>query len=242
LAPLYRQLRNAYWWAAKPVLYQRLKADRARLRPFIPRGALVFDIGANRGDMTALFQDLGAGVVAVEPIPELARLIWGRFHVPVEQAAVGARPGVLTLRLGRVLNHSTLSADYAATFPDRVTDRTLTVSVVTLDSLIARYGQPYFVKIDVEGFEAEVLRGLSRPIPAIVFEFQRNLTEQARACLQQLDRLGSYGFQVAGNLPYPKGSTPLWPSCPASSARVLDHIRATFGAADYGDIYATLTA
>jgi FkbM family methyltransferase len=240
LALLYRQLRNVYWRVAKPELYRLLEADRKRLRPFVWHGALAFDIGANRGDMAALYQDLGAKVVAVEPIPEVARLISRRFHVPVEQVAVGARRGVLTLRLGRQSTHSTLSTEYAETFPDRVTDRTLTVSVVTLDDLIARYGRPHFVKIDVEGFEEEVLRGLSHPVPSIVFEFQRSLIEQTRKCLAHLDRLGSYGFQVAKNLRYPEGSTPLWPSSPTSSARVLDYIRATLGAADYGDIYATL--
>ena len=45
------------------------------------------------------------------------------------------------------------------------------VPVTTLDALIDRYGLPAFCKIDVEGFEEAVVRGLSRPIPSVSFEF-----------------------------------------------------------------------
>ena len=39
------------------------------------------------------------------------------------------------------------------------------VPATTLDELIAAYGIPAFVKIDVEGMEHEVLAGLSQPVP-----------------------------------------------------------------------------
>jgi hypothetical protein len=71
------------------------------------------------------------------------------------------------------------------------------VPCTTLDALMARHGVPAFAKIDVEGFEDIVLEGLSRPLPALSFEFttiQRNI---ARRCLERLDSLGVYGFDVA---------------------------------------------
>ena len=68
--------------------------------------------------------------------------------------------------------HPTL-ASLAPGFADRMAaapgfehvrwDAAETVPVTTLDALIAEHGPPRFVKIDVEGHEAEVLRGLSRP-------------------------------------------------------------------------------
>jgi FkbM family methyltransferase len=68
------------------------------------------------------------------------------------------------------------------------------VEVTTLDELISEYGVPSFCKIDVEGFEAEVLDGLSTPIQALSFEFAREILETTEACLEKLAALGPYEF------------------------------------------------
>ena len=71
------------------------------------------------------------------------------------------------------------------------------VEVVTLDGLIARYGSPSFVKIDVEGSEDAVLRGLSQPDTALSFEFTTIARDVAMACFDRLSALGDYGYNVA---------------------------------------------
>jgi hypothetical protein len=68
------------------------------------------------------------------------------------------------------------------------------VEVTTLDLLLARHGTPAFCKIDVEGMEAEVLLGLSRPLPALSFEYLPATPEVALGCLQRLQQLGEYEF------------------------------------------------
>jgi hypothetical protein len=72
-----------------------------------------------------------------------------------------------------------------------------TVPVTTLDALIAAHGTPRFVKIDVEGHEAAVLRGLSRPVPWVAFEFLPAALDVAAAAAGRLAALGPYRFTVA---------------------------------------------
>src|SRR6185437_1669411 len=149
-------------------------AEMDRLyRRFVADGDLVFDIGAHVGDRIAAFRRLGARVVAAEPQPALAqtlRLIYGRDRaVTIEQAAVGRTAGAVDLHLN-IANPTVSTASDA--FIDAARDaagwqeqrwtRTITVPLTTLDELIARHGTPRFVKIDVEGFEAEALAGLTR--------------------------------------------------------------------------------
>ena len=63
--------------------------------------------------------------------------------------------------------------------------------MTTLDDLIARHGMPAFAKIDVEGFEAEVLAGLTRPITALSFEFT---TIQRNVALASIERCAALGY------------------------------------------------
>lgn len=187
--------------------HRRGALDRMHAR-FAGRGDLVFDIGAHVGDRVASFRRLGMRVVAVEPQPLLAhllRLLYGRDgRVSVVQAAVGAASGTATMHLN--LDNptiSTASPDFiraaagAPAWQGQRWEQRLQVPVTTLDALIQRFGAPRFVKIDVEGYEDQVLRGLSQAPPAFSFEFTTIQRPVARAALLECQRLGAYRFNAA---------------------------------------------
>jgi FkbM family methyltransferase len=170
---------------------------------FVRPGDLVLDVGAHVGDRIGAFRRLGARVVAVEPQPALIKtlkLIHGRDRaVAIEPAAVGRNTGMIDLKLN--IDNPTVStaseaflraADGAVGWEGQAWTKTIRVPVTTLDALIARHGMPAFIKIDVEGFEAEALIGLTRPPPALSFEFTTIQRDVAVACLERCAALG-YG-------------------------------------------------
>jgi len=193
------------------VIYRRpgrQKSLRRLYREFIRPGDLVFDIGAHLGDRSSAFAELGARVVALEPQPQLLR--WLRRltrHQPeivCLPLAVGRAPGNAELALS-LRNPTVASLDSrwrehlrttTAGFRHVRWEDSVTVTVTTLDELIRQYGRPGFCKIDVEGFEVEVLAGLSQPLPAMSFEFVGGTLDQALRCLEELERLGRHEFNV----------------------------------------------
>lgn len=175
---------------------------------FVKPGDLVFDIGAHVGDRIAAFRRLGARVVAVEPQPALVRvlkLIYGRDRlVAVKHTAMGRAGGTTNLMIN-VANPtiSTASKDFMQAahgskgWDKETWTKVITVPVTTLDALIAEHGEPVFIKIDVEGFEAEVLAGLTKPAAALSFEFTTIQRDVALKCIERCAELGLARFNAA---------------------------------------------
>jgi FkbM family methyltransferase len=190
------------------LIYRAIPWRAAQLRRFyrrfVPPGGLAFDIGAHAGNRVDAFRALGARVVAVEPQPAFVQRLQRRHandpRVVVVTEAVGRAPGRATLwTSARTPAVSTLSTDFIGRAGASPSFRGVrwaegpNVAVTTLDALIARHGRPDFVKVDVEGYEHEVLLGLSEPLPALSFEFVPALRDVALACIDRLEALAATG-------------------------------------------------
>ena len=130
------------------------------LRP----GDLFVDIGANVGSYTVLAAGAcGASVVAVEPVPSTYGQLLDNIRlnnleslVIAENIGLAAAPGQLrfSARLG-TMSHVLAAGKQEADAID--------VPVRTLDDVL-QDRRPTFIKIDVEGYEAEILKGARRAL------------------------------------------------------------------------------
>ena len=250
LASLRRSLDVYYGDAQRDAAMDRLYAR------FVKPGDLAFDIGSHVGDRIGSFRRCGARVVALEPQPDCARVIRSIYGedagVTLVESACGPEPGKLTLHINSDNPTVTTAspdfikaADGAGGWEGQVWDREIVVPVTTLDALIAAYaaeggsgqGLPAFIKIDVEGFEDQVLAGLSRAVPALSFEFTTIGRDVAYRCLDQLARLSpNYRFNVALG-----ESQQMTFAAPVTTEAMADHIRALPHEANSGDVYAILS-
>jgi FkbM family methyltransferase len=176
-------------------------------RQFVGPGDKVFDVGANLGNRAKIFSRLGAFVVAVEPQTDCANYLRSVFrntpNFHLVKKALGASEGQLEMHINE--DHSMISS-LSPEWIRSVTEsgrfknkwnRRETVQVDTLDHLIAEQGAPAFVKIDVEGFEDQVVSGLSVLVGALSMEFTHEFMESAFKCIEHLCGIADCRFQIS---------------------------------------------
>ena len=174
-------------------------------------GDLIFDIGANLGYKADIFLRLGAKVVAIEPDEICQRILKQRFltyrvkrkPLIIVPQAISDRSSIEKMWIdapGSAKN--TLSQKWveALRADDKRFGHTLEfgrwkqIETTTTEQLINQYGSPFFMKIDVEGHELSVLRGMQHPVRLLSFEV--NLPEfrpEGLDCIQVLSGLAPSG-------------------------------------------------
>jgi FkbM family methyltransferase len=174
---------------------------------FIEPGMLCFDVGANLGNRTEPFLLLGARVIAVEPQDNCAHTLMEKFgdnpNFTLVRQAVDKSSGSKEMFLSTSHTLSSMSPQWIESmqarnlFPGCRWDNKVVVQTTTLDSLIEQYGSPGFLKIDVEGFEYDVLQGLSAPVGVVSFEYTLGVLDPAINSIRHLDSLGPVQFNYS---------------------------------------------
>lgn len=171
--------------------------ERKFLGRFVGPGSLVFDVGANRGQSSENYIALGARVIAFEPQtdlhPEIRQLCNNSPDLTIESCGLGSQVETRRFFITAYDQVASLRDDWEGT---RIGETTIEVS--TLDIQIGRHGLPDYCKIDVEGWELEVLSGLTKPIPLLSFEYHNSPGEigKARAVLERIGSLASYHCNI----------------------------------------------
>lgn len=201
---IYRGVADKSWVLARDKQIEFYRRLLPELRP----GDLIFDVGANEGLKTDLFLRMGARVIAIEPDPTNQSILRERFlrlrltrrPVVIVGKALSDRNATESMWIdgpGSAVN--TLSQKWATALKGNKARHTYdhcgldfaqrrTVETTTLNDLIAAHGRPVFIKIDVEGFELNVIRGLRHAVPFLSFEV--NLPEFRPEGLQCVALLG----------------------------------------------------
>jgi FkbM family methyltransferase len=211
---LYWRIAGKRWILAREKQLDFYRSLLTGLRP----GDLIFDIGANEGFKSDLFLRLGARVIAIEPDETNQSILRERFAklrlvrrpIVIVGKAVSDNNSLETMWIdgpGSAVN--TLSQKWASALNANKARHTQghsgldftrrkTVETTTLESLMSEHGVPVFIKIDVEGYELNVIRGLQRPVPYLSFEV--NLPEFRSEGLECVEILG--GLAAEGKFNY----------------------------------------
>ena len=180
---------------------------------FLKEGDLCFDLGANTGDEARNLLDMGMKVISVEPVEYCIKYMNKRFkkdikkgNMTIERAIVGNEIGEGVVNVCTANAMSSVDNNYGKIMKERVECSNLEwnekekVPMITLNSLCEKYGIPKFVKIDVEGYEYEVLKNLKYKIPAMSIEFYLDFGEDykkiTRDCIRKMESLGNYEFNI----------------------------------------------
>jgi len=173
------------------------------VKKFLNPGDLFFDVGAHLGSKSKELIKNNINVVMIEPQPEcleeLRKLYSDNPSVTIVPMGLGKSKQKLEMSINSKMPVISTFAKHWKTgrFSDSTWDQKIIVDITTLDDLIKKYGNPKFIKIDVEGFEHEVLLGLTKKSGIISFEFASEFIEDAFKSIDYLVSLGYSDFNYS---------------------------------------------
>lgn len=155
-------------------------------------GDIAFDIGANLGQTTDKLLHVANRVIAVEPSAECVRELRKKYKnnaaITTVNKGVSDKDELLPFNYNETRSRT---SSFIRGWNEEGTVRSYFIRTTTLDALIEEYGKPQFIKIDVEGFELRVLKGLTQKIPSLSFEYHGNTWDDTLGCIELIEKLGT---------------------------------------------------
>jgi FkbM family methyltransferase len=179
------------------------------LKTLIKDDSLVFDVGCNMGEKANNFLQLNARVVGFEPQPKCVKELLKRFEnnnkIVIEPIGLDSIKGISFIYEASHNTISSMSLDFINTvkkerFNGYNWGEKIEINVDTLDNMISKHGKPTYIKIDVEGYELNVLKGLTIPIDIISIEFTPELCQTSIDCVNYMEKINgdciyNYGYR-----------------------------------------------
>lgn len=170
----------------------------------INKGDLYFDIGAHLGEKSKPFIEKKIRTIMVEPLPvcvrTLKRLYSKNSIVKIIPKGLGSKNTKKILSINKQMPTVSTFAKHwkSGRFSNLTWSEKTQIQITTLDALIKKFGDPQYIKIDVEGYELNVLKGLSKKSGIISFEITSEFFSDAIKCLKHLKKLSynSFTFSV----------------------------------------------
>ena len=208
---------------------------------FLQPSDVVFDVGANVGNRVSSFLACGAHVIAVEPQPACVKVLNEKFgeQIRIENVGLSDADGELEMHISTDSTVSTFNQEYIENTKERFKYSewvdTIKVPITTMDALISKYGLPKFCKIDVEGFELQVLKGLHQLIPFMSLEYcVPEMQKELMDCIQYLHSLsprGEFNYSIGESMKWAQTS---WMDFDTFSRHIQTK---EFNGTSFGDIY-----
>jgi FkbM family methyltransferase len=171
---------------------------------FLKSGDVFFDVGANHGNrISPIVNKLDrrgekVKIVAVEPQAECVKILKMKFgnKITIIPKGLGERDGEQTMLISNADVLSSFATEWieatkqSGRFAGTEWYEKRNIQMTTLDKLIEEFGAPSFIKIDVEGYELEVLKGLTQPVKMLSFEYATpENTDQCVACIERISNI-----------------------------------------------------
>lgn len=177
---------------------------------------IYFDVGANYGNRIEPIIDKNIKIIAVEPQIKCIKYLRRKFgdKITIVPKGLGNAEGIKTMYISNADVLSSFSKEWiestqkSGRFSQYNWNEEQQIEITTLDLLIKKYGKPKFIKIDVEGFEFEVLQGLSQPIEYLSFEY--TIPERKKSIIECIDRISEISNQNEVQFNYSIGESMEW--------------------------------